>query len=520
MELDTKTLSDYVEIWKRRKWSLVLPAIIIFVFTSTVAMVIPSIYRSTSTILIEEQEIPRELVMSTITGYADQRLQSINQRIMSTTRLLGIIDRFKLYAQYKGRLTTEEIVERMKKDIKFQTISADVVDPRTGRPTAATIAFSLSYDGKNPTVVQQVASVLASLYLEENIKVREQQTVGTSKFLEEEAKDLRESLARLDGKISAFKEKNMNSLPELLQVSMQALDRAERDIDQMNDQLRTLKEKESYLQTQLSSIPSDAANQDKNLLRDLKAKLVQLESRYSAKYPDVIKTRAEIAELESRIGTSSPKEVASQPDNPAWVTLSSQLAGTQSDIESVKRQIEAVHKKRDDFRRRIELSPRVDETYKNFLVERNNTQVKYDDLMKKSMEAKVSQGLERGQMGERFTLIDPARLPEKPIKPNRPAIILIGLILGIGAGVGTASLKEYSDQSVRSSRDLAIATSLPILATVPFIVTWSDKKQSKVKRKVIVIGVALAIATGLLVFHFFIMDFDIFWSRLMKKIII
>ena len=302
MEDDVRTINDYIGILRRRKWALVLPVVIILVIALVAAVTWPRTYRSTSTILIEEQEIPREFVITTVTGYADERLQSINQRIMSTTRLLEIINRFNLYTDLRKRMTTEEIVEIMRKDIKFATISADVMDKKgTARSQTAmpvTIAFTLAYEGKDPQTVQQVANVLASLYLEENLKTRERQSAGASKFLEEEAQGLQRNLADLDAKIAIFKAKNINAVPELLQVNYQGLDRAERDLDQLKDQLKTLKEKEQYFQTQLASIPTESTDQDRNLLKELRAKLVQLESRYSDEYPDVKKTRMDVAALE------------------------------------------------------------------------------------------------------------------------------------------------------------------------------------------------------------------------------
>ena len=185
------TISDIRAIAGRRKWSFILPAVAVFALGVAVAFLLTPIYESTSTILIEEQEIPRDFVISTMTSFAEQRIQSINQRIMSTTKLLEIINKFNLYANLRNKRTTEEIVDRMrKKDIKFQTISAEIIDRRTGQPTRATIAFSLAFKGESPALVQQVANVLASLYLEENLRVREHQAVGTSRFLEEEMKEV------------------------------------------------------------------------------------------------------------------------------------------------------------------------------------------------------------------------------------------------------------------------------------------------------------------------------------------
>ena len=534
MEDDVKTINDYIGILRRRKWALVLPVVIILIIALVAAVTWPRTYRSTSTILIEEQEIPREFVITTVTGYADERLQSINQRIMSTTRLLEIINRFNLYTDLRKRMTTEEIVEIMRKDIKFATISADVMDKKgaTRSPLAmpVTIAFTLAYDGKNPQVVQQVANVLASLYLEENLKTRERQSAGASRFLEEEAQGLQRNLADLDAKIAVFKAKNINAVPELLQVNYQGLDRAERDLDQLKDQLKTLKEKEQYFQTQLASIPTESTDQDRNLLKELKAKLVQLESRYSDKYPDVEKTRMDVAALEKRIALQPPEDqaapkkaltsVAGQPNNPSYVALAAQLSGVQSDIESAKRQITEMQKRREDYVRRTEAAPRVEETYKALMAERTNTETKYQDMMKRVMEAKVSQGLEKEQMGEKFTLIDPARMPEKPVKPNVPAVLLIGLFLGIGAGVGNVSLKEANDQSVRSVGQLTAATGYPVLATIPRIITENDRRRGRARHIKILITLVVVVAGMVLLFHLYVMDLEVFWARLSRRLML
>jgi len=518
METETKTIQDFKEILKRRRWSLIAPALIVFIISAVVAFALPAIYRSTATILIEEQEIPREYVMSMVTSYAEQRIQSSTQRIMSSSRLIEIINRFNLYGDLRERWTIEEIIAKMRKDIKFETISADVVDRRTGRPTAATIAFTVSYEGKNPGIVQQVANVLASLYLEENLRVRDEKTAGASKFIEDEMKEVQAKLAKQDAKIAVYKQKHLNTLPELNQLNIQEVDRIERNIEQLDIQLRTLKERGGFLQTQLASIPPDFANPDKEQLKMLRVKLVSLTSRYSDKYPDVIKTKAEIADLEKKLRSTGGEPIGNKPDNPAYINLASQLSSAESEIDSLKKQIEAFQRKRDEYRRRIQASPGVEERYRVLAGERNNLQIKYDDLMKKHMETKVASGMEKGQMGERFTLIDPPRMPEKPARPNIPAILLIGFVLGIGTGVGTASLKEHSDQSVRKPEDLARATGFTVLAGIPEILTSKDIARKKRRQITLILFISLAILGSLLLFHFLIMDLEVFWARLLRRL--
>jgi len=517
MEIEVKTAQDFLDILKRRRWSIIVPAGAVFIIAAIVAFCWPPTYRSTATILIEEQEVPREYVNTAVTTFADQRLQSINQRIMGTTRLLEIITKFKLYDDLKSKWTTEEIIDRMRKDIKFNTVSADVIDPRSGQPRPATIAFTVSYNGKNPVVVQQVASELTSLYLEENLKDREKQSQGTSKFLEDEMKSVQVQLADFDSRIKTYKQGHINSLPELTQLNLQSLETVEREIVSLNYQLRTLKERESNIQTELSTMSTDAGNQDKTRLSELRVRLGEMKTRLTDEHPDVIKTRGEIAELMKQLRATGRDTADNKPDNPAYITLSSQLSGIQSEIESAKRQIETLSRKREDYKRRIAASPGVEEGYKNILDQRNNLQLKYDDLSKKFMEAKVSNGMEKEQKGERFTLIDAARLPEKPVSPNIPAILLIGLVLGLGSGVGVAALNEQGDQTARTPEMLARVTSFPVLASIPEIVTWEDIARQKKKRRRAAVGLVLFLVISPILFHFLVMDLDIFWAKALRK---
>ena len=298
------SIKDLIVILKRRKWSMTLPVVTVFVIAMVLAFTLPPVYRSESTILIEDQEVPRDFVSTTVTSFADQRLQSINQRIMGTTKLLEIINRFGLYPELKNKWTTEEIIAKLRKDIKFKTISADVIDPRSGQARPATIAFSLSYDGKNPQVVQRVANDLASLYLEENLSVRTRQSQGTTNFMEDEMKNVQSQLAAVDSKIAVYKQRNVNTLPELAQVNLSSLDSTERETVGLNYQLRTLQERESAIESQLATLPTDAASQDKARLSELRVRLVELKARLTDEHPDVIKTRNELAELIKQLRAS------------------------------------------------------------------------------------------------------------------------------------------------------------------------------------------------------------------------
>jgi succinoglycan biosynthesis transport protein ExoP len=519
---EAPNLSDLFQILKRRKWSLILPFLVILLLAATVALILPSIYQSTSTILIEEQEVPAEFVKAAVTSYAEQRMETIKQRIMSFQRLNELVDKFNLYPDLREDWTKEQIIEKMRKDIQIDPVSADVTDPKTGRPGTATIAFTLSYQGKNPTVVQQVTNALTSFFLEENLQVRTRQAKETTQFLEDEMKGLKDHLTKLDSSISAFKQEHINELPELLQTNLEARERMDRNIDQLNDQIRTLKEREGYLETQLAAI-SPSGDEKRKRLEELKIQLVNLKTKFSDEHPDVVKTRREIADLEKQMvvsrskGAKEARAGQDQSDNPAYVTLASQLASTRYDMASLSRQIDDLRKKEAEYRRRVENTPKVENAYKVLLVDRDNTQAKYNDLMSKFMEARVALGLEKEQKGERFTLIDPPRFPDKPVKPNRLAILLIGFVLATGGGVGFAALREYSDQSVRDIRRLSMATPFPVLAAIPEIETRHDIAVKRLKRAFASAAVVVLVAGVVVAFNFLVMDLDVFWAKLMMK---
>jgi len=521
------TFKDYMAIIKRRKWQFLAPFAVIVLAAVVVALALPPVYRSESTILIEEQEIPADYVMSTVTGYAEQRLQVINQRVMSSSQLLDIIKRYNLYADYAGKWTTEEIVEKMREDIGLEFINAEVVDKRTGRPSSVTIAFTLSYEGKEPPqTVQNVANVLASLFLEENRKVRRKQVTETSLFFEQELEKLKKDVAEKTRALASFKEEHVNELPEVLQVNMQSLNNNEVSAERLDEQLRSLREKAEYLESQLANtapkVEDLQKSADEQKLDALRVELVSLRARYSDSYPDVIKAKAEIKELEARVAAGKDKEPAGTaagdlPDNPAYISLASQLAGVRSEIQSVLNQKKEFEAKADMYRRRISATPEVERRYKSLLNDLEATQRKIADLTAKLLEAKVAEGLESEQKGERFTIIDPARLPEKPYKPNRLAIVLIGMVLGLGAGIGFAAVAEFADRAVYRPSDLVEATSYPVLAVIPELVTPEEKAGRTRRKWMFAFGCVVLFGVAALLFHLFVMDFNVLLAKLQRR---
>ena len=579
--METVNIQDVKGILRRRKKVFLVTFFLIFIAAVIIAFVLPPVYISKSTILIEEQQIPEAFVRSTITSYVDERLQAITQRIMSRTKLVEIIEQFRLYPEMRERYTIEDIVEKMRGDIELETISADVKDRRTGRDSQATIAFSLSYQGKNPATTQSVANVLTSLYLEENLRSREQSALNTTEFLEREQNNIKARIEKLEKDISEFKSANAGYLPENTAYNIQDATRIERDMDQLKTQLRTLQERKIYLNGQLATVnpfkEPDLKNDPDAMKRmHLEAKrldLITLQTTLSERHPDIIRLKEEIKELEAQIGssgdrearrlyvasmeeelarkkgelgpkhpdvvslskkiealrkevdettekTSQPADIKRLPDNPAYINLKTQIATTDMDLESVMEERRVLGKRLEEYQKRLEMAPEVENAYLNLVRNHENAKEMYNGISQKLMEAKVAQGMEESQRGERFTIIDPAQLPEEPYKPNRIAIILIGFVLALSTGVGVGAAGESLDNSIKTSEELRKLAGIPVLSVIPMIGTDRERQARRVKWYILLVVVVVALIAGLVVVDRFIMPLDILWVKIQRHFLL
>ena len=576
MEEQTKSLSDYLSAFRRRKMQIAIIFSVLMVIALAIAFLLPPVYQSTATILIEEQEVPPELVQSTITSYADQRIQVISQQVMTRQNLLEIVNKYNLYPEVRERQTTEDVLGRMRDDISLNIISADVVDPRRGVPTKATIAFTLSYNGDNPAATQRVASELVSLYLNENLKNRQEKTQETRVFLSEEAERLSDYLSKLLVKIAAFKEQNVGRLPELMQLNIQMRDRADSELMAVDQQLRALEERKIYLEGQLAQLKPntplisssgerilntderlktlqaaytslsgvytpdhpdlkkmqreiaalegegggdpDSAEHAKQLTR-LRAELAVSSEKYSANHPDVVRLKREIKALESLQSLSrGPRLEDEPPENPAYITLQAQLEAANSDARSLQERRAELEAKIASYEERLEQTPQVEREYLDLSRDYENARQRYLEINQKQMQAQVAEELEKDRKGERFSLIDPPQLPEKPESPNRPAILLVGFVLALGGGMAYAGVLESVDNAVRGPKSLNAALGAPPLAIIPYVENRRDLSRRQRIKILSLLAVILTILATLGAIHFLVTPLDVFWFRLMRKL--
>ncbi len=569
-------IKDLGRILRKRKWTILIPAVSLFVVIALVAYLLPAIYKSETLILIENQKIPMEYVQSTVTSEVEERLNVINQRLMSRTRLEKIIEKFHLYREYLDDWTREEIIDKMREDINLEVVSAEGVDKKSGRPVTFTVAFKLSYEGKDPATVQKVCSELASFYIEENLKVRVDASAMTTRFISDEMKKMEAEIQKIGKSIAEYKQQHQNELPEQLMVNMQNLDRYERYLETNHRDLQNAKSSLVFLRGQLAETDPDATmissygkrilspkeqleldrtqlitlesklspnHPDVRALREeiaelekkvqandvetLKERLSQketelatLRSRYTGKHPDIIRVSGEVEDLRKRIQDAQEtgrSEYAVNPTNPTYINLQTQIESKKLEIASLQQQEKEYKKVIEFYQQRIANTPAVEKTLATLQSDYDVARANYQELVNKETQAKISESLENRQQAERFTIIDPAQLPEEPYKPNRMAILFIGLILGIGAGAGAGFFSEYMDQSFSSVEDLRTFSELPVLAVIPKVVTSDEVKSRKKRRRLIFASSLITLIALLVVVQIFFFKFDIFFIKLFRE---
>jgi len=578
MEEQEKSIQDYLAIVSRRKAAIVLTSLIMFLIGLITALIWPPTYKSDATILIKEQEIPTELVRSTVTSFAAQRIQTISQSVMTRPNLMEIVEKYDLYVKERKRKTTEEVLVQMRKDIGLDMISAEVVDPRTGRPGVATIAFTLSYEGSSPASTQKVAGELTSLFLAENLKTRKDKAAETYTFLTDETEKLEQKIAESGIKLAEFKERNSLSLPDMSAMNLSMLNRTEGELESVSAELRALKERQFYLQSQLAQInpltnmrsaTGESILDPSSRLKALESEYASLSAKYSDKHPDIVKIKREISGLRDQTGQTldtqeqakklskkrseyasikkkysenhpdvirlqseiesleksislDSQRIESQvlklnPDNPAYISVQTQIKTVETEIKSNTAKKVRLTNKLIDLEERISKSPQVEKEFMILAREQQNALKRFQDIKARQMEAEIGQQLEKESKGESFVLIDPAQFPEKPIKPNRIAIVFMSLIFSIAAGLGVAVLKEAMDGSIRGVLSVnKILTAAP-LAVIPVIYnTYDLRKKQRINRMVFgfVVG---SIVFVLLAIHFFLTPLDVLWFRGLRK---
>jgi polysaccharide chain length determinant protein (PEP-CTERM system associated) len=489
--------------WSRRKWLAVLVFALPATGAVTLIAALPDLYRSTATVLVERQQVPEAFVRPTVTSELETRLNTISQEILSRSRLEGLVARFGLYPDLRGRASSEEVVERMRKDVRLELKTTE----GTGNRPTATTAFALSYQGRDPRTVALVTNTLASFYIEENLKLRERQATGTAEFLKVQLAATRKRLDELEARVSEFRRLHVGELPQQMQANMTTLENLNTQLRLNNDnQIRAAERRDSLtaLLAEAASSPQafgaatpgapSAAEPRAVRLARLHQELASALSRFTAEHPTVTRIRAEIAATEREpADATSDRAVAGASSSPYVFRLRETLSSADSEAKVLKSEERRLRAAIDAYQARVENTPRREQEFQEVSRDYDTTKLHYESLVKRHEEAQLAESMEQRQKGEQFRILDPAVPSVVPAAPNRLRLLLMTLAMSAGIAAGALMLAEMLDTSFHSAAELRAFTTVPVLVSISRIIGESDRRRARRRFRLATAGAALGL---------------------------
>jgi polysaccharide chain length determinant protein (PEP-CTERM system associated) len=472
------TFDTLLEVATRRKWLIILPALVIALIASAVIYFLPNRYRSETLILVVPQRVPESYVKSTVTARIEDRLQAISQQILSRTKLEQVVSDFGLYKKERadGKLM-EDIVERMRdRDISIGVVKGD--------------AFRVAFAAEDPRIAMRVTERLGSLFIDESLRDREVLAQGTSEFLATQLDEARRQLEQVETRLQDYQRTHNGELPGQMEANLQGQHNAEMALQTLGESLNRDRERRIALERQVADVleapdekpalPAPKVDMAQTLVNELSTAeqaLLALEVKLKPEHPDVKKQRRAVEELRARVEASKlDATIAARPTVVAMMDYAKRkrLTDARAELDNLDRQIQGKLAEESRlqglvgmYQSRIEATPVRESELASLTRDYETLQAQYRGLLQKKEESEISANLEKRQIGEQFKILDPARVPEKPVSPNRPVLYLIAVLGALGVAIGLTATAEYFDRTLRTEADVRAALNLMVLATVP-----------------------------------------------------
>jgi len=480
-------IREYLQIALRHKMWIVCISLGIAVCVGIVALHLPNVFRAETTILVDPQKVPDSYVPTTVSGSVADRLSTIRQEVMSPTQLAQLAHDLGLYPTLRGKLSEQDLIARMQK-----STTIEVVDSGGQRLSAFRIAFV----GTDPNQVASVTNRLASIFIERNLKARQSQFDETARFLDDELQETKRQLEEKEHQLSEIKSRYIMDLPESKQYHIEAM-------NSLRDQLRTSQEQVNrarqgivYLQSMagldaptvdLDRESNGATSPYQSQLQTLEAQLKELQLRYGPNFPDVRKLRDQINELKAKAAAEKPTIVSPEPSvNKSQHPVRNPVI--EAELSKLDQEISDQLKSQADIQNQIQYHvsklqqvPVFEQQIAGLGRDYDALRNHYNQLQEKKISAEMASELETHEAGERFVVLDQAVPPGRPFGPNRPLILVGGVIFGLVCGVGAAVLLEMTDETVRHEREAAVIIGKPVLAGIPAIITDQERLRGRLR---------------------------------------
>lgn len=482
-----------LEVWGRRWWLAIVVFLVVLVPGLSFVAFLPDMYRATTTVLVERPQVSETFVRPAVTEELETRIHSLSEEILSRANLAELLTRFDLYPILRQKASVEDAIMKLRRDIDL-----DLKGVESGWSRGATVAFVLGYRGRDPRKVAQVVNTLASLYVEGNTKVRERQAAQTSEFLKSQLAEMKQKLTDQETLIGEYKKRHAGELPQQVEANIAGLERLNAQLQLNNEkQIRSMERRDRLAGQSGGSAPGVEPEDDEGRLGRLRQERAALRRQYSDKYPDVVRVEQEIAALEERIAARAPESAAAPASPGAGAPLP---AGGRRDpdaeIQALKREEERLRQTIAAYEQRVDNAPQRQQEFQALSRDYETTRELYDSLLKKHEESLLAESMEHGRTTEQFRVLDPAVPPREPAAPNRLWLSLMALIVSVGLAVGAMALAEQLDTSFHSVESLRAFTRVPVLASIPRIVTRGDALKRALRIGVAAAGLAVVLAAA------------------------
>ena len=488
-------MNDYIGMIRRRKWLVIMAITVCVAISVVLCFTLPLSFRSTTTVLVESQKIPESYVKSGMEGSIEGRIHAIQSMIMSRSLLTKVAEEFNFFKPDMSAQARENVIVVMAKRMKFtKTLVGHAKGPDTIE------GFSISYAHSDPVTAMKVTERFASHFIEENLKIREQMLEGASGFLEQELHMAEAKLEDQERLISEFKTKYMGELPQQTEANLRSLDRLQLEVNAARDNIQVAINRVAIMEKQVNEAVSSASTQgapetesgsqrrggDPLIIRlsELERTLTTLSAEYRETYPDIVQTRQEIDSVKSQLAVKygvSKDEVkagSAKMMDPALRDVVRHRDESKNDVEALKDRLRRLLEQVKQYEGRVERAPAREQELMILVRDYDNMQKNYQSLLEKRLNARLAENLEKRQKGEQFRVLDPANLPASPESPNRPLLLLGGLVVGCGLGFGAAFGLESLRPSFRRPEEAESILGLPILAGIPSFSTLLGANQS------------------------------------------
>ncbi len=490
------TVEDYVAMLRRRIWVILIPALIAPAIGFGISFLLTPKYTSSASVLVEGQKVPEGFVKPIVSEDLMQRITTLEQQVLSRNRLQPMVERLGLA---KGS-EVEEAMDQIRGGVDLEPMEPTTASPVKKRPGQNDIpGFVVNYTAPKAREAQQICSELTSMLLEENLKSREQVAQGTTDFLSRQLDEAKQSLDEQDAKLAAFKRQYVGQLPGDADNNLKILMGLNSQLDATTQTINRAQQDKAYAESILaqevaalqSAGSTNASPQAlEQQLAQLQSQLVQLRAKYTDDHPDVIKAKADIAEVKKQLDLVNSAKPDPNADKNAAVAeppeirqLRVQIHQYQDTIAQATQDQKRVQEQIKLYQGRVALSPAVEEQYKQLTRDYDTAQKFYDDLLQKKSQSEMATDMERQQQGEQFRLLNPASFPAAPSFPNRILFAGGGFAGGIALGLGIAFLLEFRDKSIRTEQDVEAVMELPMLIALPWVGETENGNGKQAKSK-------------------------------------